>query len=378
MRVLNVVDGLDARYGGGTGERTLQMSRFLVKAGVKCTVMSVDMGANPEFKNALTGVNIVMLPCLYKRFYVPTFSATKIKNVVESADVIHLMSHWAVINALVYLYARLMKKPYVVCPAGSLPVHDRSKLLKRLYNWIIGKKIILNASLLIAVTENEVTQFKPYGVDINKVSVIPNAIDKEDYFKRDDQGFRKKYGLGDHPIILFVGRLNPIKGPDLLLTAFCKVKDKFLDYHLVFAGLDEGLLPELQKTVKEFGVEERVHFIGYVEKNIISIAYYASNLLVIPSRYEAMSIVVLEAGITATPVLITDQCGFDVAKIGGGMVVSPSVDGLQKGLIEMLSNRDRLKTMGVKLQKYITENLTWDIIVYKYIDLYKQILERAK
>ena len=375
MRVLNVVTALDSRYGGGTGERTLQMSRFLAKAGIECTVLTLDMGLNSEIKNASVGVDIISLPFLHKRFPIPFFSIIKVKGIVKSADIIHLMSHWTFLNALVYIYARLMNKPYVVCPAGSLRIYGRSKLLKRFYNWIIGKKIMVNASLCIAVTADEIPQFRTCGVDTDKVLVMPNGINKEDYLIKDDESFRKKYGLGDYPIILFVGRLNRIKGPDLLLKAFCQVKDKLPDYHMVFAGVDEGLLPELKETVKEFTVEDRVHFIGYVEKKELSMAYIAADLLVISSRHEAMSIVVLEAGITATPVLITDQCGFnEIASVKGGMVVTASVDRLRRGLIEMLSNRASLKTMGENLQKYITENFSWEIITHKYIDMYIRLL----
>lgn len=379
MRVLNVTGALDTLYGGGVGERTLQMSRSLTKAGAKCTILTLDMGVSSEFKNVLVGVEIFMLPLWCKRFKIPFFSIKKIKNIVKHADIIHLVSHWTLINALVYIFARLMNKPYVVCPAGSLRILGRSKLLKRFYNLVIGKKIICNASSCIAITADEIHQFQTYGVDAIKVLVIPNGINKEDYFLKDDISFHDKYGLGNNPFILFVGRLNPIKGPDLLLAAFCQLKDKLSNYHLVFVGNDEGLLSTLKRTVEETGIEDRVHFIGHVEKKTISTAHNTAALLVIPSRHEAMSIVVLEAGITSTPVLITDQCGFnEIDRIGGGMVVPASVDGLRKGLIEMLNSKARLKTMGQNLYKHIEENFTWDSIIHKYIHLYNQILNRAQ
>ncbi len=88
-----------------------------------------------------------------------------------------------------------------------------------------------------------------------------------------------------------------------------------------------------------------------------------------------MSIVVLEAGIANTPVLITDKCGFnDIADIDGGMVVKATVEGLEKGLVEMLKDLSVLKKKGNNLYKYTYDNFIWDKVVDNYINLYHQIL----
>lgn len=88
-----------------------------------------------------------------------------------------------------------------------------------------------------------------------------------------------------------------------------------------------------------------------------------------------MSIVVLEAGITGTPVLLTDQCGFnEVESIGGGQVVPASVEGLQNGLLEILRDPEQLKLYGVNLKQYVYKHFTWDSVISKYLKLYRQIL----
>lgn len=377
MKILNVIMSLDPINGGGTAERTFQISKFLAKAGVGCTVLTTNLGLTPERIKSLDGVDVIPLPCLFKRFYIPKFSYREIKHIVESVDIVHLMGHWALINALVYFVARRLKKPYVVCPAGELPIYGRSKFLKMFFNKIIGKKIILNAKKHIAISTNEIIQFQTYGVNLDKISVIPNGIDPEQFVRHDDQNFRSKFGLGAHPFILFVGRLNYIKGPDLLLKAFCNIKDVLQDYHLVFVGPDEGLLSSLKKIAAAYDIEDRVHFIGYLGGDNKSQAYYASELLVIPSRQEAMSIVVLEAGITGTPVLLTVQCGFmDIERSDGGLVVESSVNALQLGLIELLKNPAELKKRGGNLKKYINDHFSWEIIIDKYQKVYKEILNK--
>ena len=376
MKVLNVNMSLDPVTGGGTAERTFQISRSLVKAGIECTVLTTDLGVTAERIKALDGVNVIALPCLLKRFYISRFSYSEIRKIVEVADIVHLMGHWTFINALVYFIAHRLNKPYVVCPAGTLPIYGRSKFIKKLYNWVIGNKIIRNANGHIAIAVNEIDQFQAYGVKVDKISIIPNGITADDFRAIDTANFRKKYGLGNNSFIMFMGRLNSIKGPDLLLRAFCNVKDKLQDFHLVFAGPDGGMLSELKEMVVESNAGDRVHFLGYLGGANKSQAYHAADLLVIPSRQEAMSIVVLEAGITGTPVLLTDQCGFnDVASIGGGLVVPASVDGLQKGLVEILRDSDQLKSKGANLKEHVCKHFTWDSVINKYLKLYTQILD---
>jgi glycosyltransferase involved in cell wall biosynthesis len=375
MRVLNVNISLDPITGGGTAERTFQMSRSLVKAGLQCNVLTINSNLDDERLEQLNGINLIALECLIKRYYIPKLSQRIIKDAVVNADIIHLMNHWTILNALVYISARRQNKPYVVCPAGALPLFGRSQKVKYLYNKFIGKNIISNANGHIAISRNEIAQFESYGVAADKITVIPNGIDPEDFKLSDADNFRRKFGLNDNPFILFIGRLNTIKGPDLLLNAFKKISEAFNDYHLVFAGPEGGMLSELKNISEEIEIANRVHFTGYLGGEEKSSAYRAASLLAIPSKQEAMSIVVLEAGIMGTPVLLTDQCGFDeVERIGGGGVVPASVEGLQNGLIEILKDKGKLETMGANLKKYVTDNYSWSIIIRKYIKLYEEIL----
>jgi len=318
MKVLNVNTHLDPVTGGGTAERTCQMSKHLAKAGIRCTILTTNLGLTTERIKSLEGVNVIGLPCINKRFYVPKFSYKIVRSAIESVDIVHLMNHWSLINTLVYFVTQRLKKPYVVCPAGVLLIYGRSKIIKTLYNWIIGKRIIRKATGYIAITTDEVSQFKTYGLKKEKIIVIPNGINSKEFEDNDVKAFRTKYRLGESPYILFMGRLNPAKGPDMLLQAFCNVSKQIGSYHLVFAGPDQGMVNDLKRIASTHDIENRVHFIGYVGGADKSRAYAGADLLAIPSRREAMSIVVLEAGITETPVLITNTCGFNQVEAIGG------------------------------------------------------------
>ena len=373
MRVLNVNHMLDPVSGGGTAERTFQMSRSLVEAGAECDILTLDLGLTGKRREALYGTNLVALPCLWRRYFVPRFSLRGVREVVERADVVHLMGNWTFLNALVYVLVRQLGKPYVICSAGALPVYGRSKRLKLLYNRLVGRSIVRNANAHVAITADEIPQFEAYDVDAGCVRAIPNGIDPCDYRARDDAGFRQRHSLGDAPFVLFVGRLNRIKGPDLLLEAFVRAKDELPDYRLVFAGPDEGLLPELRKAAS--GIGDRVRFVGYLGGEEKSRAYHAADLLVVPSRQEAMSIVALEAGICGTPVLLTDRCGFDeVESVGGGRVVEASAGDLEAGLVELLAGPARITQMGKNLRRLVEERYTWRSVIGEYLELYESIL----
>ena len=376
MKILFVNMMLEPVNGGGTVERTLQLARHMHKAGIDCSILTTDVGMTFQALETLRGegLQITALKCLYDRFYFPTLSINAIKKLVSEADVIHLMGHWTVINVLTYLVARSLGKRYVVCPAGALSIYGRSKVLKSLFNFIIGNKIITNANGHIAIGENEISQFKVYGVTEDKVASIPNGINPDDFMAKDVEGFRRKYELKSFPFVLFLGRLHTEKGPDILLSAFGLLDGRFSGMHLVFVGPDNGMLAALKKNAIEYGISDRVHFIGYLAGNDKSAAYHAATLVVIPSRFEAMSIVVLEAGICGMPVLLTDQCGFsEIERKNGGAVVTASVEGIKHGLEKLLCAPDSLREMGRINKKYIQENYTWDCAVQKYLNLFGQI-----
>jgi glycosyltransferase involved in cell wall biosynthesis len=371
MKILNVNISIDSLSGGGTAERTYQMSRFLAKKNYTCTVLTLHSNLSEVRHKALEGVNLIELPYLFRRFYIPKGGLKKIKKAVYEADIIHLMNHWTVLNVIVYYYIRRFNRPYVVCPAGALPVFGRSRIIKKLFNYFVGKKIIKNANGCIAIAENEYEQYKAYDVKKSQISLIPNGVVIEDF---QESQFISNINL-PNKYILVMGRLSYIKGPDLILQAFAKLPKCHDDFYLIFAGPDDGMLASLKIITQQLNLNNRVRFIGCVSGADKSHVYRNTSLLVVPSRQEAMSIVVLEAGVFAKPALITDQCGFSkLQDIEGGYIVPATVEGLEQGLLEILSYPNR-EQMGTHLKNYIAENYTWDSIGEKILSLYKRIIK---
>ena len=374
MKILVVSNTFDPVTGGGEAERSYQLANALTKAGADCRVLTIDTGLTSERKQVVPQGKMTALPCLFRRFYVPKTGLKQICKIVAMVDVIHLIGHWSIINVLVYLAARFEKKPYVICPAGSLLVFGRSKFLKQFYNFIVGTRIVRNAALVIAITQDEIAQVKAYGVSQEKIQVIPNGIAATDFASADVISFRKKHNLETRPFILFLGRLNPIKGPDLFLEAFISARNILPAHDLIFVGPDGGLLSELKALAKQNEIASRVHFIGYLGGNEKSDALHAADFLVVPSRHEAMSIVALEAGICGTPVLLTDQCGFnELAEIGGGWVVPASAEALARGITEIISKPEARKTASLNIKNYVTKNFSWDYVISHYFAIFEKI-----
>jgi glycosyltransferase involved in cell wall biosynthesis len=375
MKIINVCSSLDLRSGGGTAERTFQMSLSLANSGSECTVLTLNIGLDSERLEALKPAKVVVLDCLWKRFYLPKICWKKVYQLIDDADVVHLIGHWGLLNVFAYLVARKTRKPYVVCPAGALPYFGRSIFLKRLYNFFVGNAIIRNAAGWIAVTSSELTHFASYGIPPKCVKIIPNGVNERDFPPFDRNMFLQEQGLKDAPIILFMGRLNQIKGPDLLLDAFASVADILLDYQLIFAGSDGGMLTDLRLKVGQLGLCHRVHFLGHLDGEVKSGAYRAARLLVVPSRQEAMSIVALEAGACGTPVLLTNQCGFnEIKKIDKRLEVPATIDAIANGLISLLADPMVLEDINTAWKFFVMNNYEWKKIAPRYLCYYSQIL----
>ena len=370
MKILHVNMSLNPITGGGTVERVFQLHKALVELGVESHILTIS-DSTTDSKKVSDGVTY--LESINRRWFIPYPYMSKIKNLVEQADVIHLMNHWTLINALVYFWARKLGKPYIICPAGALTIFGRSKIKKFLYQRLVGDNIIRNASGAIAISPHEVTLMEEYGVNPHKICHIPNGVNEVDFSCCDVALFRRVIGIGTVPYVLFVGRLNSIKGPDLLLSAFAKLQNNF-PHHLIFAGPDGGMLEYLKQQASELDLKDRVHFVGYLSGDMKSNAFHGADLLAIPSRHEAMSIVALEAAISSTPVLLTDQCGFSsLADAGAAIEVPASIEGLSKGLKKILIEDCDLEKMGQKGRTFALEYYSWSIMAQRFITLVNAI-----
>ena len=131
----------------------------------------------------------------------------------------------------------------------------------------------------------------------------------------------------------------------------------------------------LRNAVKKYNLNKKVRFIGFVEGSVKSELYHAADLLVIPSRQEAMSIVILESALTGTPVMMTNTCGLnEMTGKHGAHEVSPDSKSIAEGLNLLLSDKKGLDLRGLLLKEYIEVNFSWNVLVKRYLEVYKKLL----
>jgi glycosyltransferase involved in cell wall biosynthesis len=295
---------------------------------------------------------------------------------VRDADVIQLMGHWSILNALVYCFARRYGKPYLVSPAGTLAQAGRSLWLKRLYNALVGRRMVREASGWIAVTSGEFPDFERYGIARERVTVLPNGVELRPVAT---QPAAEEFAARFAPYILYVGRLHPVKGPDLLLDAFRTIGERFTRHRLVFIGPDDGIRAALEETARSFAQGERVVFLGYRDGAEKDALFRNAQLLVIPSRSEAMSLVALEAAAVATPVVLTDRCGFDeIAQVDSRLVVPATAEDIARAVCELLETPPDLARIGQALQAHVAGRFGWSTVIDRFVRLCEGLARCAR
>ena len=369
MNILLTTISLSSKTGGGTTERTRQLARHLMAQGHRCTLAAMEDGDRADELRGL-GIPVYVAPVVTLRFRMPLIRFGKLAGMVRAADVVHILGYWNLLSIATAWLATLFGRPYVFSAAGEFAVLENPRPIARLFHHLLGERMIRHAARIIAITPLERQQIiDRFGFAPERVVVVPNGVGAGPPQEP------TSISLPDAPFVLFVGRLATIKGPDLLLEAFAGLAEQHRDVILVLAGPDFGMGSQLRADTARLGIQNRVVFTGHLGDGDRTAAYRKALLLAVPSRDEAMSLVALEAGIAGTPVLVTDRCGFDeVARIGGGHVVSASVTGLRDGLLTMLDRRNELPAWGERLRRHVEETYCWEAIVQDLIALLERLI----
>lgn len=366
MNVLIVNNLLDPIIGAGTARKATTLARALGARGWDVALSTFDLGLqSAAAREALEGLTVHRVPCALQRFPVPLAHPRAIRAHVAWADVVVLVNHWTTINLAYAAASRSLGRPYVVMPCGALDVIGRSAHSKRIYNRVAGHRMVREASGWIATTADEVASFAPYGVPAGAVDVIPNAIDPIEAAGVDPERCRARHGLQGR-FVLFLGRLAAVKGPDLLLEAWASL-ERSAGTGLVLAGPEGDAAVAVQSWIAAHGSETDTRWIGPLERSAALDACAAADVLVVPSRREAMSLVALEAGLTGCPVIATTTCGFPELADYGGLVAAPDAVALGEALTTSFgwSVAER-SARGARLRDFIGTHYSWDAVTPRY------------
>lgn len=237
-------------------------------------------------------------------YYLPVVAAKELK----SFDIVHIHEHRTFLAAVIYLLATRYNIPYIVQPHGSAPRMIKA-WQKRLFDTLVGNRIIYNAKRIIASSKIESQYYKKVYPKLNEkiIARLPNPVNIP---KTPPEGsFRKKWGLKDDQIVLYLGRIHERKGLDLLVRAFNQIKDDKLK--LVIAGPDDHYLKRLKELISDLGLGDRIILTGPLyglEKFEVLVD---ADVFVLPSssEYESFGMAAAEAIACGTPVVVTSNCG---------------------------------------------------------------------
>jgi glycosyltransferase involved in cell wall biosynthesis len=232
MKVLQVISYSPLYLSEGPPNVAFGFSKELAARGHEVTVFSTDTSRmksrlkiqnNPVLVEDVTIFHFRNLSNQMANRNLPLAldMAIALKRRIEDFDLVHL-HEYRTLNAAFVHYCSIKKKiPFVLQPHGSLSrictdAYERLRL-RSAFDLLFGASILRDANLVIAVQEKEATQFRQIGVDEHRIRIVPNAINTADYENLPEEGiFRRKYGLAEEDlIVLFLGRINKLKGPDL-------------------------------------------------------------------------------------------------------------------------------------------------------------------
>lgn len=375
MKILNVLSSMDPIAGGGIMERVRQLSMNLIRKNHYCAILSTSYGWNQEFIDKIEGLEAISMPCISDRYMVPDLIRTRswLSSNIGRFDILHLAGNWSPINVIAYKLAKKFSIPYVFSAMGWLAIDGRSRLIKQFFRLLWTRPLLRDARAVIAISPREVNDYNRFGIQKEKIRFIPNGISTDELNYKDEKAFREKYELDDRKIILFIGRLSPIKGTDLLVEAYALITKDFPDYQLLIFGNDHGGFQEkLENKVRALNLQRCVKIFPPIFGKEKSWAYHSSELFVIPSRYDTMTIVALEAAACGCSILLTDKCDFSaISKCEGGIVVFCNIEGIANGLRKALINPIILKQMGYNAREFVLANYNWDKISNDFIQVFE-------
>ncbi|MBN1558897.1 glycosyltransferase [candidate division KSB1 bacterium] len=305
---------------------------------------------------------------------------TLIRKVVAASDVVHLNGIYTYPVTIAAWYAQRLKKPYLAALRNGLDPHMfRIRRLKKMAGFVTYVRPILQrAQFIHATAEQEVEHARAFGID-EKVIVIPNGINTIDpkQLPAIPEASRLWPALGNRRVVLFLSRLSPQKGLDILIAAWAGIHEDHRDAVLVIAGPDyNGYARPVQQLVRDLQVQDSVLFTGQVDDERKWSLYQRAALFVLPSYAENFGNVIAEALAFDMPVITTTATPWTMLEqFGCGICIAPQREPLEQALRTLLLLSDeQLMTMGKNAVRLRATLPTWQDGAREFIKLYSKMI----
>jgi poly(glycerol-phosphate) alpha-glucosyltransferase len=294
--------------------------------------------------------------------------------------IVHQHGIWTGVSVATRSWRVRRRGVSVIAPHGSLSqwALGRSRWKKALALALYERSNLRNASCLHALSQNEVREFRNFGLS-NPVAVVPNGVSGEWLCSNGDaQRFRQAFAVASgYRILLFLSRITPIKGLPLLIEGIRANAKAFSGWVLLIAGVNEfDHQRELEALVDRHRLRDSVRFIGPLYGDTKRDAFSAADAFVLPSHSEGWPTVVLEALGAGVPVFTTTAVPFsELLRQRAGWMVEPTVDCIVASLPDLLLRSPaELREMGDRGRALVASQLTWDVAAARLSATYLWLL----
>lgn len=384
LRILTIIPYFAPAWAyGGPVRVAYEITQRLAARGHKMIVFTTDAlnaaeRVSPRHE-VIHNIEVYRFPnwsnwLAWRRMFMPRGMRRMLNETMKDVDLVHLHEFRSALNTQALTGLSNSGVPFVISAHGGMPLLGRA-LPKRIYDAAAGERLLQEATHIHAISRMEQDQLIERGVESKRITLIPNGIDPDDHVGEVDvSAFKAQHGLPEGcPVVGYVARLNVIKGPDVLIEAFASVVKTIPDAMLMLAGPDDGMKSTLEAQIRQLGLEDCVRFTGYLSGSDRLAAYRASDVYVLPSRYDIFGITVLEALLAQTPVIVSDHCGLaDVVHDAGLGRVAPGNDPAQlaEQIIDTLVNEESAREQARHARDYVFDHYHWNAIADQWETLY--------
>jgi len=366
---------------GGIEFHVEALSRKLVEAGHEVVVYTSNVPRSKRYE-VINGVEIHRFNSLVSPLNNPVMPRLLLKLLSsDKFDVIHTHGHFHMSSNMAVFSNKFLRSPIVLTSHGAiLGYKGWRRALEAVFNKSIGRWTLRSVDKTVALSLTQADILQKLGAKPERMAVIPLWIELDQVnLQADAGGFQSKHKINDRKVVLFVGRLLPIKGLIYLIEATRYTKT---GPAIVIIGGEapgySGSKRVLEQKVQELGLEHDVLFLGEFRREDLGAAYVAADLFVLPSLGEGLPLALLEAMAYGKCVLATNVPGNrDVVKHEwNGLLVEPQNPmELARG-IDYLLNDDALRErLGAQARRDIEQNYSSDGVLKKIFDVYREVQE---
>lgn len=384
LRILYITEGFGSEF-FGVSKVLMQLTAYLSEHNVEYAISAAKLGNVPEGKRE----HVYELPIFPFSLRNNTFSRIlrwhpgmyrSIRDRVREykPNIIHVHGMLSPIQLIAVKIARAEKIPVIISAHGMLePWTWRQKgllyyIFKRLYWNVFFKPVLKKTDYIHSITGLEGKNLEGEFPNIAQIQ-ISNGVEQAEIDEYVSPVIPDRY-------FLFLGRLHPKKGVDLLIRAFHKANlDRGWRLLIVGPDFDPHYSLTLRNLAVKLGIEDSVEFKGSIygsEKRQLLLNAWVT---VVPSHSEVVGLVNLESAVAFTPTITTHLTGLDNWGESGGILINPEVDELASALSFAASwSLDERSEMGAKARRFVVDQYEWNVIGPKWINAYEQIVHKHK